>query len=166
MSSSKLHTLHKQLLSAFTSQPSDLKTSGRLLAELKVRLVCFSCVLSFRRRERLPQVVLIETGLIFPQGDYSTKDLVIAREYRACFTHTDQREVLDIANNNNRRDSRDRSILEHTDESGTLVRPVLFSTTDVLQRLQVSCCLPSTVNAFVAYTVEKNVQLHPPAFRA
>jgi hypothetical protein len=39
--SSKLHTLHKQLLRAFTSQPSDLKTSGRLLAELKVRLVYF-----------------------------------------------------------------------------------------------------------------------------
>jgi len=115
-------------------------------------------MLSFRRRERLPQVVLIETGLIFPQGDYSTKDLVIAREYRACFTLTDprfRREVPDITNNNNRRDSRDRSILEHTDESGALVRPVLFSTTDVLQRLQVSCCLPSTVIAFVAYTIEK-----------
>ncbi|KAI0254917.1 proteasome 26S subunit [Lactifluus subvellereus] len=60
MSSSKLHTLYKQLVKAFTSHPSDLKTSGRLLADLKV--------------------VLIETGLIFPQGDYSTQDLVIARE--------------------------------------------------------------------------------------
>ncbi|KAH9973087.1 proteasome 26S subunit [Lactifluus volemus] len=37
MSSSKLHTLYKQLLRAFTSQPSDLKTSGKLLADLKVR---------------------------------------------------------------------------------------------------------------------------------
>ncbi|KAI9467227.1 proteasome 26S subunit [Lactarius psammicola] len=60
MSSSKLHTLHKELVRAFASQPSDLKTSGRLLAELKV--------------------VLIETGLIFPQGEYSPRDLVIARE--------------------------------------------------------------------------------------
>ncbi|KAH9045179.1 proteasome 26S subunit [Lactarius pseudohatsudake] len=60
MSSSKLRTLHKDLVRAFASQPSDLKTSGRLLAELKV--------------------VLIETGLIFPQGEYSPRDLVIARE--------------------------------------------------------------------------------------
>ncbi|KAI9447817.1 proteasome 26S subunit [Lactarius indigo] len=60
MSSSKLHTLHKELVRAFASQPSDLKTSGRLLAELKV--------------------VLIETGLIFPQGEYNPRDLVISRE--------------------------------------------------------------------------------------
>jgi len=82
MSSSKLHTLHKQLVSAFTSRPSDLKTSGRLLAELKVRLIYFSYALTSHRREPLRQVVLIETGLIFPQGDYSTQDLVIARECR------------------------------------------------------------------------------------
>jgi len=42
MSSSKLHTLYKQLVRAFTSQPSDLKTSGRLLAELKVRSVSYA----------------------------------------------------------------------------------------------------------------------------
>src|SRR6266853_75842 len=104
-------------------------------------------MLSFRRRERLPQVVLIETGLIFPQGDYSTKDLVSAREYRACFTLTDprfRREVPGITNNNNRRDSRDRSILEHTDESGALVRPVLFSTTDVAHGGQLQQSLECT----------------------
>ena len=38
--------------------------------------------LSSHRGEPLRQVVLIETGLIFPQSDYSTQDLVIAREYR------------------------------------------------------------------------------------
>lgn len=37
MSSSKLHTLYKQLVRAFTSHPADMKTSGRLLADLKVR---------------------------------------------------------------------------------------------------------------------------------
>jgi hypothetical protein len=42
MSSSKLHTLYKQLIRAFTSQPANLKTSGRLLAELKVRSVCYT----------------------------------------------------------------------------------------------------------------------------
>lgn len=77
MSSSKLHTLYKQLIRAFTSQPSDLKTSGRLLAELKVRSVCHTLGLT---DASLYQVVLIETGLIFPQTDYSTQDLVIARE--------------------------------------------------------------------------------------
>ncbi len=49
MSSSKLHTLYKQLLRAFTSQPSDLKTSGRLLAELKVSLVCHALGLTNAR---------------------------------------------------------------------------------------------------------------------
>jgi hypothetical protein len=80
MSPSKLHTLYKQLVRAFTSQPSDLKTSGRLLAELKVRLVCV-CHAFGLTDAPFCQVVLIETGLIFPQTDYSTQDLVIAREY-------------------------------------------------------------------------------------
>ena len=78
MSPSKLHTLYKQLVRAFTSQPSDLKTSGRLLAELKVRLVCNAFGLT---DAPFCQVVLIETGLIFPQKNFSTQDLVIAREY-------------------------------------------------------------------------------------
>ena len=43
MSSSKLHKLHKELIRAFTSHPSDLKTSGRLLAELKVRFIVTTC---------------------------------------------------------------------------------------------------------------------------
>jgi len=82
----------------------------------------------------LRQVVLIETGLIFPQGDYSTKDLVIAREcYYPAYRPTPRRRS--DKPQHNRRDSRDRGILEHTDESGTLLRPLLFPTTDILQRL-------------------------------
>ncbi|KAI0265176.1 proteasome 26S subunit [Gloeopeniophorella convolvens] len=58
--SSKLSTLYTDLVRAFTSQPPDLAKSGRLLAELKI--------------------VLIETGLLFPQDDYSEKDLCAARD--------------------------------------------------------------------------------------
>lgn len=102
MSSSKLHTLYKQLIRAFTSQPSDLKASGRLLAELKVRSVCYTLGLT---DASFYQVVLIETGLIFPQTDYSTQDLVITREYfisrsahrqKRCLINYNTGEILEI----------------------------------------------------------------------
>jgi len=107
MSSPKLHTLYKQLIRAFTSQPSDLKTSGRLLAELKVRSVCYTLGLT---DAPFYQVVLIESGLIFPQVDYSTQDLVIARKF--FIDRFTQRERGLI--NYNRGNPRDRGILEHT----------------------------------------------------
>lgn len=93
--------------------------------------------LSSHRGEPLRQVVLIETGLIFPQSDYSTQDLVIAREYRRFLRllpidpHA-RRDVTD-ATNVNRGDPRDWGILEHTDERGAFIRPLLFSIADVLQ---------------------------------
>ena len=126
MSSSKLHTLYKQLVRAFTSQPSDLKTSGRLLLELKVRSVCYTLRLT---DASFYQVILIETGLIFPQKDYITQDLVIARK---CFidryTHRQRRLI-----NCNRGNPRNWGILEHTNERGPLLRSLLLSAADVLQ---------------------------------
>ncbi|KAI0068932.1 proteasome 26S subunit [Artomyces pyxidatus] len=60
MSSSQLPGLYKELLRAFTSRPSDLQKTGQLLTQLKI--------------------VLIETGLIFPQRDHKPNELVVARD--------------------------------------------------------------------------------------
>ncbi|KAI0053095.1 proteasome 26S subunit [Auriscalpium vulgare] len=58
--SSQLPNLHKELIRAFTSHPSDLAATGKLLARLKI--------------------VLIDTDLLFPQPSSNPKELVVARD--------------------------------------------------------------------------------------
>ncbi|TFY72749.1 hypothetical protein EVG20_g280 [Dentipellis fragilis] len=60
MSTQQLSSLYGELTRSFDARPSDLNKCGKLLAQLKV--------------------ALIETGLIFPQGDHKLEDLVAARD--------------------------------------------------------------------------------------